>query len=67
MAKSGLDRMSLIIGILEGQLAELDRMSADKAAAHLDAAIQQLRRDQRKGPQFADYPHLVHVEPASRA
>ena len=35
-----------ILSTLEAQLASLDRAGAHKAAAHLDAAIQQLRRDQ---------------------
>jgi len=35
-----------ILDILETQLAALDRAGAHKAAAHLDASIQQLRRDE---------------------
>jgi len=35
-----------ILNILETQLTALDRAGAHKAAAHLDAAIQQLRRDE---------------------
>jgi hypothetical protein len=35
-----------ILAALEQQLAALDRIGAHIAAAHLDAAIQQLRRDQ---------------------
>ena len=34
-----------ILDVLDGQLAELDRAGAHKAAAHLDSAIHQLRRD----------------------
>ncbi len=34
-----------VIAILETQLIELDRIGAAKAAAKLDAAIQQLRSD----------------------
>jgi hypothetical protein len=34
-----------IIGTLEQQLAELDGLALQIAAAHLDAAIQQLRLD----------------------
>ncbi|MGB3470126.1 MAG: hypothetical protein WBA51_04820 [Erythrobacter sp.] len=34
-----------ILHTLETQLIELDRIGSQKAAAHLDAAIQQLRRD----------------------
>jgi hypothetical protein len=35
-----------ILAALEQQLAALDGLGAHIAAAHLDAAIQQLRRDQ---------------------
>ncbi len=35
-----------ILNILETQLSALDSAGAHKAAAHLDAAIQQLRRDE---------------------
>ena len=34
-----------VLAALEEQLAALDRLGAGIAAAHLDAAIQQLRRD----------------------
>ncbi|WP_158094285.1 hypothetical protein [Erythrobacter donghaensis] len=37
-----------ILAALEAQLAALDRMGAHIAAAHVDAAIQQLRRDLSK-------------------
>jgi len=35
-----------ILAVLEEQLAALDRIGAHIAAAHVDAAIQQIRRDQ---------------------
>jgi len=35
-----------ILAVLEQQLVELDRLDVGIAAAHLDAAIQQLRFDQ---------------------
>jgi len=38
-----------IIAALEQQLAALDRIGAHIAAAHCDAAIQQLRLDQARG------------------
>ena len=45
-ARSPCEQYARILTTLESQLAELDRAGAHKAAAHLDAAIQQLRRDQ---------------------
>jgi len=45
-ARSPCEQYARILSALEHQLAELDRAGANKAAAHLDAAIQQLRRDQ---------------------
>jgi len=42
---SGLPR---VIAALEDQLAELDRMNLHIGAAHLDAAIQQLRLEQTR-------------------
>ncbi|MEM9310201.1 MAG: hypothetical protein AAGA34_02035 [Pseudomonadota bacterium] len=42
----GAGGIQLALETLEAQLRELDRLGALKAAAHLDAAIQQLRRDQ---------------------
>jgi hypothetical protein len=38
-----------VLAALEEQLAALDEMGAHIAAAHLDAAIQQLRLDQARG------------------
>jgi hypothetical protein len=38
-----------VLAALEQELANLDRMGAHIAAAHLDAAIQQLRLDQVAG------------------
>jgi hypothetical protein len=38
-----LSNLPCIIGTLEQQLAELDRMGLHIGAAHLDASIQQLR------------------------
>jgi len=38
-----------ILYTLETQLIELDRIGSPKAAAHLDAAIQQVRRDLEVG------------------
>jgi riboflavin synthase alpha subunit len=35
-----------VLAALEQQLAALDRLGAHIAAAHVDAAIQQMRRDQ---------------------
>ncbi|GAB4484461.1 MAG: hypothetical protein OHK0018_16200 [Erythrobacter tepidarius] len=43
--RSGLPR---VIATLENQLAELDRMNLHIGAAHVDAAIQQLRLDQAR-------------------
>jgi len=43
--KSGLPE---VIAALEQQLATLDRLGVHLAAAHLDAAIQQLRQDQAR-------------------
>jgi hypothetical protein len=43
--RSGLPR---VIAALEEQLAELDRMSLHIGAAHVDAAIQQLRLEQAR-------------------
>ena len=43
--RSGLPR---VIAALEDQLAELDRMNLHIGAAHVDAAIQQLRLDQAR-------------------
>lgn len=40
------EQYTRILSTLEAQLSSLDRAGAHKAAAHLDAAIQQLRRDQ---------------------
>ncbi|MEM1195872.1 MAG: hypothetical protein AAGH57_07185 [Pseudomonadota bacterium] len=37
--------VQLALEALEAQLHELDRLGTHKAAAHLDAAIQQLKRD----------------------
>lgn len=45
-ARSDIDHRAPIVEALQRQLAELDRIGAHKAAAHLDAAIAQLRRDQ---------------------
>ncbi|WP_298466326.1 hypothetical protein [uncultured Erythrobacter sp.] len=42
----GATEIAPILAILEEQLGELDRLGAGIAAAHLDAAIQQLRLDQ---------------------
>jgi len=42
---SALLARASVLAILEKQQAELDRIGAGKAAAHLDAAIEQLRRD----------------------
>lgn len=42
---SPCERYARLLRVLERELAELDRVGAHKAAAHLDAAIQQLRRD----------------------
>jgi hypothetical protein len=44
-ATPGDHGISAVIGILEEQLAVLDRLGMRLAAAHLDAAIQQLRLD----------------------
>ena len=46
--RSGLPR---VIAALEHQLAELDRMNLHIGAAHVDAAIQQLRLDQARAEQ----------------
>jgi len=46
--RSGLPR---VIAELEHQLAELDRMNLHIGAAHVDAAIQQLRLDQARAEQ----------------
>ena len=43
--RSGLPR---VIATLEDQLAELDRMNLHIGAAHVDAAIQQLRLEQAR-------------------
>jgi hypothetical protein len=43
--RSGLPR---VIAALEDQLAELDRMNLHIGAAHVDAAIQQLRLEQAR-------------------
>ncbi|MEM8725360.1 MAG: hypothetical protein AAGE86_07550 [Pseudomonadota bacterium] len=45
----GATQIAPILAVLEGQLAQLDRLGAGIAAAHLDAAIQQLRIDQTQG------------------
>jgi hypothetical protein len=47
------DRSGLpsVIAELENQLAELDRMNLHIGAAHLDAAIQQLRLEQARSKQ----------------
>lgn len=45
-APSPCEVYARILTTLETQLASLDDAGAHKAAAHLDAAIQQLRRDQ---------------------
>lgn len=45
-ARSACEEYAHVLSTLKGQLARLDRAGAHKAAAHLDAAIQQLRRDQ---------------------
>ena len=42
---AGAPRVLEVLAALEEQLATLDRMGAHIAAAHLDAAIQQLRQD----------------------
>jgi hypothetical protein len=44
---SPLEEYARIGAALERQLAALDRAGAHKAAAHVDAAIHQLRRDAR--------------------
>lgn len=38
----------VIVAVLKQQLAALDKIGAHIAAAHLDAAIQQLRLDQAR-------------------
>lgn len=38
-------RYTLVLRVLEGQLAELDQIGAHIVAAHVDAAITQIRRD----------------------
>ena len=43
--RSGLPR---VIAALEDQLTELDRMNLHIGAAHVDAAIQQLRLEQAR-------------------
>jgi len=43
-----LSGLPSVIATLERQLAELDRMGLHIAAAHLDAAIQQLRLELAK-------------------
>jgi hypothetical protein len=47
-AEPGKPGMPEIIAALEQQLAALDRIGAHIAAAHLDAAIQQLRLEQAR-------------------
>ena len=44
-APTACEEYARIARALENQLKKLDRAGAFKAAAHLDAAIQQLRRD----------------------
>ena len=41
-------RMCDVLAALEQQLVALDKLGAHIAAAHVDAAIHQLRRDQAK-------------------
>ncbi|TAD73109.1 MAG: hypothetical protein EAY70_12840 [Sphingomonadales bacterium] len=41
--------LQTVLCVLEHQLAALDRRGARMAAAHLDAAIEQLRRDAARG------------------
>jgi len=52
---STFDNAQGVVAELEKQLHQLDRLGAHKAGAHLDAAIQQLRRDmaacQRSDPE----------------
>lgn len=43
-----------VLSVLEQQLVRLDQMGASLAAAHLDAAIQQLRLDQANGLHSAE-------------
>lgn len=43
---SGDDAIASIVSALELQLTRLDQMNLNIAAAHLDAAIQQLRTNQ---------------------
>ena len=45
-ASTACEQYARILSALEAQLASLDRAGAHKAAAHLDAAVHQLRRDQ---------------------
>lgn len=47
-ATTGDPGVNAIIAALEAQLTALDAMGARIAAAHLDAAIQQLRLDQAR-------------------
>jgi hypothetical protein len=49
-------RVPAVLAALERELAVLDQMGAHIAAAYLDAAITQLRRDQvrQKTPQSVD-------------
>jgi hypothetical protein len=47
-AAPGDPRLLAIVASLEHQLAALDAIGARIAAAHLDAAIQQLRLDQAR-------------------
>ncbi|QUL38787.1 hypothetical protein [Erythrobacter sp. JK5] len=47
-ARPAVERIGLVLATLEQQLLELDRIGSLLAAAHLDAAIQQLRLEQMK-------------------
>ncbi|MEL6529174.1 MAG: hypothetical protein AAGK01_06345 [Pseudomonadota bacterium] len=47
-ARFSIAEIAPILTVLEQQLASLDRIGATIAAAHLDAAIQQLRIDQAR-------------------
>ncbi|MDJ0641370.1 MAG: hypothetical protein QNJ15_01000 [Erythrobacter sp.] len=49
--------VAAILAVLEHQLAQLDRLGAGIAAAHLDAAIQQLRLDQATERTTRHAPH----------
>lgn len=58
-----LDRTAIpeILRALEAQLVEMDRIGARIAAAHLDAAILQLRRDLLQSrTNEGDNPKLIH-------